>query len=307
MAPCFGTFSIVASDPEAGEVGVAVASKFLAVGAVVPWAHSTVGAVATQAFANTKYGPEGIELLGQGVDPADVIGRLTQHDLDRSQRQLGIVAADGRSSTYTGEGCISWAGGTAGNAYAIQGNILTGSEVIEAMEQSFTSSGGLLGDRLLSALRAGDRAGGDRRGRESAALLVVREQGGYAGLNDRYIDLRVDDHHDPIGELVRIRALHSLYFDPSRPDEILTISREIVGELQRILHGSGDLEEPIGPDYDVSTQEALKRLFSRENLEQRWRDDASIDRIALEYLRDRFGPEGAPASNRLQQSRPAGG
>lgn len=282
------TFSIAAADPAAGEVGVAVASKFLAVGAVVPWARARVGAVATQAHANTGYGPEGLDLLEKGLDPGEVLDRLTEADEGRADRQAGIVAADGRSATYTGERCNPWAGGLTGENYAIQGNILTGGGVVDSMRTAFSSTTGRLGDRLLAALRAGDEAGGDSRGRQSAALLVVRDGGGYGGFNDRYLDLRVDDHPDPVPELIRTREIHRLYFDPPNANDAMNISPELAQELQRILRTTGDLEGDSTGSFDDPTREGLKRLFGRENLEERWRDDATIDRVALAYLRDRY-------------------
>jgi len=199
------TFSIVAADPEAGEVGVAVASRFFSVGSVVPWAEAGVGAVATQAFANTSYGPRGLELLARGLSADETISVLTREDEGRDRRQVGVVAADGGAASYTGPGCNAWAGGRSGPGYAAQGNILTGAEVVAAMERAFLDSAGRpLADRLYAALAAGDAAGGDSRGKQSAALVVVREGGGYGGFNDRAIDVRVDDHAEPIVELGRL-------------------------------------------------------------------------------------------------------
>lgn len=204
MREAFGTFSVVGADPKTGDVGVAVASKFLAVGSVVPYAKAGVGAVATQAFANTTYGPRGLELLAKKLHPREVIRRLTTSDARRDQRQVGIVDAQGRSATYTGKACIAWAGGIAGKNFAIQGNILTGEAVAQAMASAFQKTGGELAVKLMSALEAGERAGGDSRGKQSAAILVARKGGGYAGFDDRYIDLRVDDHPNPVQELRRL-------------------------------------------------------------------------------------------------------
>ncbi len=202
------TFSIVAADPAAGEVGVAVASRFFAVGTVVPWARAGAGAVATQAFANTSFGPRGLELLAQGLTPDEVLKVLLRADEGRGRRQVGIVGAGGASATYTGEGCNAWAGGRSGPGYAVQGNILTGEPVVAAMEKSFLESAGQpLARRLMLALKAGDAAGGDARGRQSAALVVVRDGAGYGGFNDRAIDVRVDDHADPFGELERLLGI----------------------------------------------------------------------------------------------------
>jgi uncharacterized Ntn-hydrolase superfamily protein len=201
------TFSIAAADPETGEVGVAVASKFFAVGSVVPFAKAGVGAVATQSFANTSYGARGLELLEKGLRAEEVAQVLTRQDDDRAKRQLGVVAANGDAATYTGAACNAWAGGRSGPGYAVQGNILTGEEVVIAMEKAFVESKGKrLADRLYAALAAGDAKGGDSRGRQSAALVVARAKAGYGGYTDRAVDVRVDDHADPIVELGRLTA-----------------------------------------------------------------------------------------------------
>ena len=213
--PRVATFSIAAFDPKTGELGVAVQSRFLAVGAVVPWAKAGVGAIATQSLANTGYGPEGLKLLADGVAPDDVVKRLTEGDAQRAVRQVGIVNAAGKAATFTGAECNAWAGGRTGANFAAQGNILAGEGVVAAMAESFeksADSGRELGQRLLDALKAGQAAGGDKRGMQSAALLVVREGWGYAGLNDRYRDLRVDDAAEPIAELQRIYDLHKRTF-----------------------------------------------------------------------------------------------
>ena len=202
------TFSIVAADPEAGEVGVAVASRFFAVGSVVPFAKAGVGAVATQSFANTSYGPRGLDLLERGARPEEVVRMLTRADDGRDQRQLGVVAADGTAATYSGPKCNDWAGGRSGPGYAVQGNILTGEDVVAAMERGFLESKGKpLAERLYAAIVAGDAKGGDSRGRQSMALLVARAKGGYGGFTDRAVDLRVDDHPDPIVEMGRLLSI----------------------------------------------------------------------------------------------------
>jgi uncharacterized Ntn-hydrolase superfamily protein len=202
------TFSIVAADPEAGEMGVAVASRFFAVGTVVPHARAGVGAVATQSFANTTYGPRGLELLERGLHPEEAVDVMLRHDADHEQRQVGVVDAGGNSATYTGSKCLDWAGGRAAANYAVQGNILTGEEVVRAMEASFLATKAKpLAERLFLALEAGDEAGGDSRGKQSAALLVVREGAGYGGFTDLAVDIRVDDHTEPIRELERLLGL----------------------------------------------------------------------------------------------------
>ncbi|KAB2843925.1 MAG: DUF1028 domain-containing protein [Melioribacteraceae bacterium] len=198
------TFSIVASDPETGEVGVAVASRFFSVGSVVPWAKADVGAVATQSFANTSFGWRGLELMEKGAEPEEIVNILLRTDDNPSQRQFGIVSADGKSATYTGENCLPWAGGRNGKNYAVQGNILTGEDVVIAMEESFINTKGTLADRMFAALTAGNGKGGDSRGKQSAALIVFKTGAGYGGYNDRAIDIRVDDHAEPFDELGRI-------------------------------------------------------------------------------------------------------
>jgi uncharacterized Ntn-hydrolase superfamily protein len=201
------TFSIVAYDPDRKEWGVGVASKFLAVGAVVPWAKAGVGAIATQSLANTTYGPKGLELLSHGLSPEDVMQQLTKEDPGRENRQVGMVDAQGRAATYTGKKCQAWAGGKTGKHYACQGNILAGEAVVNDMASAYERSAGPLAWRIVAALEAAEAAGGDKRGKQSAALLVVREKGGYAGFNDRRYDFRVDDHAQPVQELARILGL----------------------------------------------------------------------------------------------------
>jgi uncharacterized Ntn-hydrolase superfamily protein len=212
--PVVATFSIVAFDPKTGDMGVAVESKFFSVGPVVPWVESGVGAIATQAAANTTYGPRGLELLRMGLSPEQVGKLLTEADEGRDRRQLGIVDVKGNAYTYTGPRCQAWAGGrqgkdAEGRPYAVQGNILTGEEVVAAMEQAFLSAPGELADKLAAALAAGQAAGGDSRGQQSAALVVKRPRGGYAGLDDHYIDLRVEDHPEPIKELARVLGIRN--------------------------------------------------------------------------------------------------
>ncbi|GBC99138.1 hypothetical protein HRbin17_01659 [bacterium HR17] len=202
-----GTFSIVAFDPKTGDLGVAVASKFLAVGAVVPYAQAGVGAIATQSFANTTFGPKGLALLKKGMTPSQVLKQLLANDKDRELRQVGIVDAKGRAAAFTGKKCLPWAGHIVGKGFAVQGNILAGEQVVKAMAKAFQEAKGELAERLMAALEAGEEAGGDARGKQSAAILVVRKGAGYGGFNDRYIDLRVDDHPEPVKELKRILAI----------------------------------------------------------------------------------------------------
>src|SRR5512142_1447878 len=221
------TFSIVAYDPKTQDLGIAVESKFLSVGAVVPWAAAGIGAIATQSWANTSYGPRGLRLLKRGLTPKEVARQLVSGDKQATQRQFGIVDAKGRAFTYTGGGCYEWAGGIARRNFAAQGNILAGPQVVDALVETFEMARGTLAERLVAALAAGQAAGGDRRGQDSAALLVVREKGGYGGFNDRYIDLRVDDHPHPIDELRRILELHRLYLGKTHKRDVMPINADI--------------------------------------------------------------------------------
>ncbi len=282
------TFSIVARDPEAGELGVAVQSKFLAVGAVVPWAQAGVGAIATQAWANTTYGPGGLDLLASGLSAKETIARLTGADDGSASRQVGVVAMHGEPATFTGDECFPWAGGHVGEHYTCQGNILVGEETVLSMARTFEQTAGHLCDRLMAALAAGQAAGGDSRGQESAALLVVRERGGYGGFNDRFIDLRVDDHPQPIEELQRILQLHKLYLFPPESQDILPIDNALASELQELLTISGDYKGSVNGVYDTATQDAFRQFSGRENLEERWFEDARIDRVVLEFMRKKL-------------------
>jgi uncharacterized Ntn-hydrolase superfamily protein len=282
------TFSIVARDPQAGELGIAVQSKFLAVGAVVPWAKAGIGAIATQSWANTTYGPRGLELLANGLTAGEVLAQLTRDDDGRALRQVGIVGANDEPATYTGEECFPWAGGHVGEHYTCQGNILVGEETVLSMARAFEETAGHLCDRLVAALAAGQAAGGDSRGQQSAALLVVREGGGYSGFNDRFIDLRVDDHPQPIDELQRILQLHKLYLSPTEPGDIMAIDQALAAELQELLTSSGDYQGSISGSYDESTRDAFRKFSGRENLEERWFEDARIDRVVLEFMRQKL-------------------
>jgi uncharacterized Ntn-hydrolase superfamily protein len=279
------TFSIVAADPAAEELGVAVQSRFLSVGTVVPWLVAGVGAIATQAWANTSYGPRGLELLRSGASPEAVVRELTQNDEAREDRQVGVVAFDGSAATFTGSRCMDWAGGVSGPNFAAQGNILAGPDVVSAMAATFAQTTGALADRLLAALTSGQRAGGDRRGQQSAALTVVKPKGGYGGFNDRYIDLRVDDHVTPIDELTRLLELHKLYFFAAAPQDVLTIDALLGSELVRLLGEVGALTDADGTTFGDVARTALVRFMHRENLEMRVRDDGTIDAQTLDYLR----------------------
>lgn len=281
------TFSIVARDLEKGEWGIAVQSKFLAVGAVVPWAKAGIGAIATQSWANTSYGPRGLELLEKGFSATETLERLIADDEGSADRQVGIVPADGLPVTYTGERCFSWAGGRVGAHYACQGNILVGEDTVLAMAHTFEETHGWLCDRLIAALLAGQAAGGDSRGQQSAALLVVRDRGGYGSFNDRFIDLRVDDSPTPIEELQRLLQLHKLYLFPTDPQDIVAIDAALAHEIQKILTITGDYQTAINDTYDEVTREAFRKFSGRENLEGRWLEDARIDNVVLEFMRQK--------------------
>jgi len=304
------TFSIVALDPATGDLGVAVASKFLAVGSAVPWARAGVGAIATQAYANLRYGPDGLALLAEGVSAADVVERLTGADRARDYRQLGVVDAAGGSASYTGAACTDWAGGRRVDGVAAQGNILVGARVVDDMVDAYLAASGRVADRLLAALRAGDDAGGDSRGRQSAALLVVRAGAGYLGGDDRLVDLRVDDHPDPLPELTRLRSLHALMWDVALPDELLPVDEELASELRWLLDRVGarprstadeDLDallgveggspSPVGvarpfpPGWNDNWQARLSGWMGTANLEMRAAANGWIDPVVLDQLR----------------------
>jgi uncharacterized Ntn-hydrolase superfamily protein len=278
------TFSIVACDLKARAWGIAVASKFPAVGAVVPWTSVRSGAVATQASANPAFGPRGLELMGSGLSAETALARLLLRDREREHRQLGLVDAKGRSASFTGKSCIEWAGGLTGPGYAIQGNILTGPEVIRRMEHTYLSTKGELPERLFAALDAGSRAGGDRRGRQSAALMVARPKSGYGGHDDRWIDYRVDDHLNPVAKLGELLELHRLYFGRSPKSQRIKLEGAAVREVQHMMKGLG-YYAPTNGRYDDATREAFRVFIDNENFEARADPDKGwIDRPVLEYL-----------------------
>jgi uncharacterized Ntn-hydrolase superfamily protein len=266
------TFSLVACDLDARQWGVTVASKFPAVGAVVPWARGDVGAVATQSYANVTYGPEGLELLATGLSAKETIERLTGLDDQRDHRQLGVVDAHGGSATFSGSACMDWAGGRTGPFFAAQGNILAGSQVVDALAETFQAARGSLAQRMLAALLAADRAGGDRRGRQAAAVVVRQTDAGYGGNNDILIDLRVDDHQDPVPELIRIHGVYDLLFGHTPPEQFLPLEGELAAEVDRLVSGLGHA--------------SLPEWAGVENLEERLDPTgASIDPAVLEALR----------------------
>ena len=266
------TYSIAACDLAAAQWGVAVQSKFLAVGSVVPWAEPAVGAVATQAYANPRFGPDGLALLREGLDANEVVGRLVAADEGRNERQVGVVDARGRAAAHTGSDCIDWAGHRTGDCYAVQGNLLVGAETVDALATTFEATAGQsLAVRLLECLTAAQRAGGDRRGQQSASLLIVERDGGYAVLSDIALDLRVDDHPQPIVELRRIHTMHFRLFGSTPRSDWLPLEGELRAEVEARLTQLG-----------YATLDAWAGV---ENLEERVDSSDAIDPVVLEALR----------------------
>ena len=286
------TFSLVAK-ADNGDLGVAVASKFLAVGAAVPWVTGAVGAVATQSYANTSYGPRALQAMANGIGLEEIAAEFAGSDDGIAQRQYGLVNASGQAFTFTGSACHPWAGGRIGAGCAAQGNLLAGPQVVDALAETFETRTDLeFPERMLAALLAADRAGGDMRGRQSAALYVARADGGYGGFNDRYIDLRVDDHSDPVIELERLLSIQRLLFERPKESDLLPLESEMAQRLTRILVKLGHLQsEPAS--WNASSQRALESLAGIENLEERIvapRDgNYFVDRIMLDFLEDKFG------------------
>jgi uncharacterized Ntn-hydrolase superfamily protein len=271
--PLVATYSICACDLDAGQWGVATESKFLAVGSVVPWAEAHVGAIATQSYANPQYGPDGLALLREGLSAAEVVDRLTSADEGRAQRQLGIVDALGRAATFTGEECHEWAGGRVGTGYAAQGNILVSAATVDALAETFEATAGAsLAERLLDGLAAAQEAGGDRRGQQSAALLVVERDGGYAGLSDVLVDLRTDDHEHPVVELRRLFELHQALFGTTPRSEWIEVDDTLRAEIDERLARLG--------------YERLEDWAGVENLEERVDGVDAVDPVVLEALRE---------------------
>ena len=277
LAEIVATYSIAACDLEAGQWGVATQSKFLGVGSVVPWAEPHVGAIATQAYANPRYGPDGLALLREGLSAEEVVERLTSADEGRNHRQLGLVDREGRGATYTGSECMDWAGGRTGACYAAQGNILVSAETVDAIAESFErTSGAPLAERLLDCLDAAQAAGGDRRGQQSAALLVVEHEAGYANLTDSVVDLRVDEHERPLEELRRIYVMHQAIFGKTPREDWLEVDDGLEDELRGRLARLG---------YDGELGEAFFTCAGNENLEERVDGVEHVDPVVLEELR----------------------
>jgi uncharacterized Ntn-hydrolase superfamily protein len=275
------TFSIVAWDPVAREWGVAVASKFLAVGAVVPWVRAEAGALATQARANVTYGPRGLDLL-TSKSAGEAVDRLIATDDGKERRQVGMVDRNGRAASFTGTECSDWAGSRTGDGFTCQGNILTGPEVVDTMAEAFENTTGDLPGRLVAALLAGDRAGGDRRGRQSAAMLIAREGGGYLGDSDIALDLRVDDHTQPVAELARLLEIHRLLFPAPGTLEFVDVDAVRAPAIAALLTAAGF--PTTSTSYDEALRQALFGWMGNENLEMRWSDEAKIEATVLRLL-----------------------
>ncbi len=285
------TFSIIAFDRETNALGVAVASKFLAAGSIVPWAQAGTGAVATQALANYNFGPQGLALMAEGKSAAEALAELLEQDDQPEHRQVALIDSQGRAAAHTGSACLEFAGHLTGDGFSCQGNILAGAHVLDAMASGFLAARGELADRLVEALRAGETAGGDRRGKQSAAVVVVTPGGGYGGNNDRYLDLRVDDDPEPVEKLARLVQMHHVFFGRSQTRELTPIDSQLARELQAIMHAQGLLKRQPDGNWDDESRLAFQHFISIENLEERWNIEQhpyALDRVALEYLRQRF-------------------
>jgi uncharacterized Ntn-hydrolase superfamily protein len=277
-APLVSTYSIAACDLERGEWGVGVQSKFLAAGSIVPWAEPGVGAVATQALANPRYGPDGLALLRDGLSADETIAALVEADEGRDDRQVGVVDSQGRAATYTGKACLDWAGGKSGPGYAAQGNILVSEETVAGLVHGFEAGAGRpLADRLVDALAAAQLAGGDRRGQQAAGLLVVQKDGGYGGMDDVLVDLRVDDHPEPVAELKRLYGMHQLLFGKTPADEWLPVDEALTEELRTRLAALGYA--------DPSLEKSFNEWAGTANLEDRVNGVDRIDPVVLTELR----------------------
>ncbi|MBL8133316.1 MAG: DUF1028 domain-containing protein [Anaerolineae bacterium] len=284
------TFSIVACDPDQRAWGVAVASKFLGVGCRVPWAKAEVGAIATQSWAKISFGPDGLAMMESGRSAAETLAALLAADPGRERRQVGVVDRHGSAAAHTGTECADWAGHRVGEGFACQGNILAGARVIDAMVDAYQGTRGELAVRLMAALTAGDDAGGDKRGKQAAALVVVKMNAGYGGDNDRYVDVRVDDDLEPVARLADLLSAHFVFFGHPLPEDRLPITGDLARELQDFCQRLGYTSRQPDGSWDAAAIRTFDVLVGNENLEERWRTDdpQGIDRVALEYLRKRF-------------------
>jgi uncharacterized Ntn-hydrolase superfamily protein len=285
------TYSIVAYDPDEQAWGVAVASKFLAVGALVSRTQAGAGAVATQALARVGWGPMGLAYMAQGHSAQETLDWLLKDDPNPGVRQIGLVDARGGAAAYSGAACHDWKGHLTGESFACQGNILTGPETLDAMVDAFTGASGELSDRLMAALLAGDTVGGDARGKQSAAIVVAKAGSGYGGDTDRYLDLRVDDDPEPVHRLKALVETHHLFFRRPRPEDLLLIDESLARELQAISLAQGYMRSEPNGVWDDESKQAFWNMIGSENLEERWNLDGNpdlLDRVALDYLRERF-------------------
>ncbi len=286
------TFSIVARDPSNGDFGIIVQSKFPAVGSVVPWARSEIGAIATQAWANVSYGPRGLDILESGKNASTTLKMLLENDEKREHRQVGIVDSKGQAIAHTGRECMEWASHFIGDGFVCQGNILASENVVVDMADAYESTEGDLIDKLFAALNAGQAAGGDRRGMQSAAILVVRENGGYEGGNDRYVDVRVDEHPSPIGELERIFKIYDMtLLSREDPSHLKPIQGPISLKIQKALVALGYLDTFDENGFSDDARKALLNWTNTNNFENKARDDGTIWQSVLDYLLDQAGTE----------------
>ncbi len=288
------TFSIVAFDPKTGDLGVAVQSKFPCVGSIVPWAKSNVGAVATQAFANTTFGPRGLKLLEEGLSSNEVLSKLLEDDDLREQRQLGIIDAKGNAVAFTGKDCFYWAGHVVGKYFSCQGNILVSDETVKSMAVAFQETKGDLADKLLAVLSAADQEGrGDVRGKQSAALLIVREKGGYGGFTDIMVDLRVDDHKEPIKELKRIFEVYDMIMlEREDPSNIMKIEGDVSLNIKRVLIELGYIDKDpneILELWEETDTKAFENWVGINNFENKWKNDGTIWKSVYDYLINKKG------------------
>ena len=282
------TFSIVAYNPEKKEWGVAVQSKFIAVGSIVPFAKFGVGAIATQAWANTSYGPKGLALLEQGLTAEEVISMLTKKDDKREDRQVGIVDSFGNAASFTGSRCFDWAGHIVGENYSCQGNILVSEDTVLAMSQAYRETKGDLALKLLAVLEEGQEAGGDSRGKQSAAILIVKEKGAYDGGTDRYVDVRVDDHKHPIKELRRIFELYDIsLLKRDESDDKVKMVGDVMKAIKEVLKADGFYEKDIDNKYDTYTKEALQKWMHTNNFEVKEREDNYMWGAVYRYIEKR--------------------
>jgi uncharacterized Ntn-hydrolase superfamily protein len=287
--PRFSTFSIAACDLKEKTWGVAVASKFPAVGAAVPWVNAEIGAVATQSYVNTSYGPNGLEMMQGGLSAQETLEKLLADDPEREVRQVGLVDAQGKAVTFTGEKCHDWAGGLTGPGYAIQGNILTGADVVQKMEEAFLETEGTLTERLYASLYAGDRAGGDKRGKQAAAIYVAKPNAGYGGFLDRWIDYRVDDHLDPVPRLGELLELHELYMGKSPESERVQLEGQVLIDLQKIMADLGYYQAHMDGNYSEAIAESVASFLGNENFEERADPKAGwIDGPVIDYIFKKF-------------------